>query len=150
MEPGAIQFIVRQYDGFRLIEAVFPKTIDTAKLSLATTEYMALWDCEDPTVQINDVTRADPFDDVASNVLISILKRNTLRPSYLGSAYWIGDNILFESTIYEILVAAGRSPDCIFRDHGEALDYLSQIAASHGADAKSLDAAGPESDPPER
>ena len=127
-----ILYTVGDLDGFRLIEVFYPTVIDLSKLSSATARYLSIWQLDIPTVQLNDVTTTGVFDEIRSNVLVSMLRRNATRSNYWGSIYWIGDNTEFEPGLRDILETAGRDPNCIFRSRDDAIRALrAYIAEKH-------------------
>jgi hypothetical protein len=139
---GEIAYELGRLDDCRLITVVYPRVIDLTFLSDATARYLSIWEIDEPTVQMNDVTRCEPFDEIRSNVLLSMLRRNATRANYWGSAYWMGDNEGFVDCLTPILVAAQRSLDCIQSSLDDALEYLRRCIQEHcsgGTRRSSLD-----------
>jgi hypothetical protein len=129
MDDTEIRYEIGELDGCRLVEVIYPTSIDLSKLSTATAKYVALWEVDVPTVFLNDFVRTDVVDEARANVFLSLLRRNDTRPNFWGSTFVVGGNDALARQVYELLEAAERRSDCVYTTRDEAVDALRQMIA---------------------
>jgi hypothetical protein len=133
MDDTEIRYEIGELDGCRLVEVIYPRSIDLSKLSTSTAQYVAVWELDVPTVFLNDFVRTDIVDEARANVFVSLLRRNDTRPRFWGSAFVVGSNDAVARQMLELLELAGRPSDCVYATRDEAIAALRrQIALRVG------------------
>jgi hypothetical protein len=129
MPQSAVQYLVEDLDGTRMIRILFPKTIVPTTLAEGYATYLALWEVDTPTVAIADVRRLESLPAAARSAITVLLRRVVINPSFVGSAWVCGDNPLIVD-IRELLVEGGRDPETAFADEQQAVAYLRECIAA--------------------
>src|SRR5688572_14888998 len=129
MEIGGFVFTVDEIDGVRIIEASYPPSVDVSKLSTVIAYYFDLWDEDVPTVSLVDLSRVSNFSEEVSEVLKSVIQRTVLQPSFIGAAWFTGENRAMFDEIRQLRTEAGRTTDDVFETRDEALDFVGRLIA---------------------
>src|SRR4051812_28909815 len=108
MEIAGFQFNTSDLDGYRLIESVFPDTIDKSRLWSVASSYPTLWDEKKPTVTINDLTAMKLFGTEELGVLKWVLQQNDVRAQLLATSWVTGPNGALAEQVRAVLGEVGR------------------------------------------
>jgi hypothetical protein len=130
VEFGGFTFEVSELDGCKLIESHYPREVELSNLSSVISRYYDLWDDDKPTASLVDLTLLARLDDDLRRVLKSVIQRTILVPTFVGSAWYTGDNDEVRRMVLDVRREAGRTAEEVFRERSDALAYLrTQIAA---------------------
>jgi hypothetical protein len=126
MEIAGFVIEVGELDGTRLIRTVFPTVFDSRRLWAAASSYPTLWDEENPTVTINDISMMGDFEESpeARNVVKWVLEQNQKRARLVATSWVYGDNDRAAAQIRSLLEEVGRSTGNLFARDDEALQYI--------------------------
>jgi hypothetical protein len=126
MDLAGFEFRVDELDGCRVLETIYPPSIDVAKLSVTIARYFDLWDegGDTPTVSLQNLSRLEGFTDEVRNVLKSVIQRTVLQPSFVAGAWYTDGNHAIYDEIMRVRRAAGRSTDDVYDTRAEAVAFL--------------------------
>ena len=124
MEIGGFEFRVSELDGCRVIESIYPESIDVTKLAQTIASYYDLWDDETPTVSLGNLCQLGELSDEAQQILKSVIQRTVLLPSFVGAAWYTGDNDTVYDEIARVRREAGRPTNDVFRTREDAVAFL--------------------------
>ena len=135
MEVAGFTFTIGELDGCRLIESVFPHSIDKSRVWTVASSYPTLWDESRPTVTMNDVTQLGPLSDEARGVLKWVLQQNMRRATLVATSWVTGGDEQVRERICSVLTEVGRPTETVFATREEAIEYLRErIRASRDAE----------------
>lgn len=117
-------FRIERYRGIRIIIGYYPRKINVSTLSTTISRYYDLWDEDEPTAQLSDLSMLETFGDEAGKVLLSVIQRTMLQRTFVGSTWNTGDNSAIHDEIVDVLHAAGRTSRSVFNNFDQALAVL--------------------------
>jgi hypothetical protein len=124
MEIGGFEFRVSELDGCRVIESVYPESIDITKLAQTIASYYDLWDDETPTISLGNLCNLGELSDEAQQILKSVIQRTVLEPSFVAAAWFTGENDRVYDEITRVRREAGRTTNDVYRTREEAIEFL--------------------------
>ena len=124
MEIGGFEFRVSEIDGCRVIESVYPESIDVTKLAQTIATYYDLWDDETPTLSLGNLCRLGELSEEVQQILKSVIQRTVLEPSFVAAAWYTGDNEKVYDEITRVRSEAGRPTNDVYRTREEAVEFL--------------------------
>jgi hypothetical protein len=130
MDVEGFEFTVDVLDECRLIQTVFPVSIDFRTVSVPSATFLSLWDDTTPTVLLADISRLLAIAPETRVLLKHILQRDEVRPNLIASSWVVGENDAMRLMLEELLPEVGRSIDTIFTTRYKAIDYLTSLIRS--------------------
>lgn len=124
-------FRVDRLDGVRLIRGLFPSQIRTSSIPETFAGYLSLWDDEEETVALADISRLIAFTPEVRQALAVLMKRLTIHPGFIASAWVTGTNHALVPELTALLIEAGRDPQSIFFRDDQALEHLRKSIAHY-------------------
>lgn len=124
MQISGFEFKVFEIDDCRVIEAVYPPVVDVSRLAETISYYYDLWDEEVPTASLVGLHKLERLGDDVRKILLSVVRRTVLQPSFVDGAWYVGANAAVRDEIVALLELTGRSGASVFETREEAIDYL--------------------------
>lgn len=126
MDLAGFEFKVDELDGYRVVETIYPPSIDVSKLSVIIARFYDLWDEDEdaPTVSLQNLSRLEGFTDEVRQILKSVIQRTVLQPSFVAGAWYTGGNRAIYDEIMRVRREAGRSTDDVYETRDEAIAFL--------------------------
>jgi hypothetical protein len=129
-------FTEESLDGIRLIRLVMPEAIAPSMVASAAATYLAMWDREQPTVGLGDVSHLRELSPEMLEIFTVFARRVTVLTNYVASAWFTGANHPIAAHFRTLASAAGRDPSSIVENEAEAVTYLRGRIAAHRAAGK--------------
>lgn len=124
MEIAGFEFQVVDADGCRIIESIYPSTVDISKLSSVIATYYDLWDEEIPTAALTNLSKLESLDGELRNILSSVIGRTVLQASFVGAAWFTVGREQLADDLRTLLRSVGRPDDNVFESRDDAVAFL--------------------------
>ena len=135
MEPQILrvegfEFRVGELDGYRLIDVVFPPRPVSSRLAMCIEPFFSLWDDDEKTVQILDVSQCEGLDETAHEYFKLTIRRTIHQPGYTASAWVVGDNAQMADDLERLLFDAMSMVQGVFKTRAEAVEFVRYFMAA--------------------
>jgi hypothetical protein len=135
MKSGDYQFERLDSEHGRVLETIYPETVDIPKLAAVIADYYGLWDESTPTAALGNIGRLRHMSPDARDVSQALFSRFVKRENYVGAAWYTEGNAYARELWTRILANVPGSQRMIFDRREDALAYLEARLAAR-ADAE--------------
>ena len=133
MKSGDYRFEVFDSEHGRVLETVYPESVDIPKLSAVIADYYALWDDSTPIAALGSIARLQHMSAEARDVTLALFARFVKRENYVGAAWYTEGNAYALELWTHILAQVPGSQRMIFERREDALAYLESKLEAHAA-----------------